>query len=261
MVRMPPIPRIPPIESLEKGQTTIFNTINRQISLRRPPPPSRPGPVPRTSGQSNTILGRRLVGGTNEKQIMEMFASVHLAQGDSAEGEPGDSDILYERMLNLNEGNENQDYIPRKRYSYSREQKLAAIDFFKTTWIQTKNESYERISNRYAARRLRITRKQLRSWVSNKDSILSQKRGTFRVREAKVWVQEMELEKTLNDRFVKARDRGRKISFKWMLRHARQIYQELYPHRVIDHGNGKKIYLQFQFSSGWYNNFRKRYGI
>jgi hypothetical protein len=39
------------------------------------------------------------------------------------------------------------------------------------------------------------------------------------------------------------------------------IYEELYPERVITHDFGKKTYLGFRFSSGWYTGFRKRYAI
>jgi hypothetical protein len=89
---MAPVPRIRPEEPLERGQTTIFSTLNGRLSLQRPPPPPRPGPAPQTTGQANTVLGRRLVGGQNEKQVVELFALVRLAQED--DGEPRDIDIV-----------------------------------------------------------------------------------------------------------------------------------------------------------------------
>jgi len=53
--------------------------------------------VPKPSGQSNTILGRRLVGGENEKYVVKLFVIVRLAQEDN--GEPGDNeDINNENM-------------------------------------------------------------------------------------------------------------------------------------------------------------------
>src|SRR5271154_3826260 len=110
--------------------------------------------------------------------------------------------------------------------------------------------------NRYASRKLRISRKLLRNWVANKEKILAQRKGTFRARRERVYVQEPELERLLNDRFEKARDQGRKISYKWMLHHTKRLYEELYPQRVIVHKTGKWSYLGFQFSTGWYNGFQ-----
>jgi hypothetical protein len=77
---MPPVARIRLEEPLERGQTTIFGTLNSRLSIQRPPPPPRPGPVPKASGQSNTVLGRRLIRGQLEKQVVELFAAVRLAQ-------------------------------------------------------------------------------------------------------------------------------------------------------------------------------------
>jgi hypothetical protein len=64
---MAPTPRIRLNEPLELGQTTILNTLNRGLALQRPPSTPRPGPKAKSTGQSNIVLGRRLVGGANEK--------------------------------------------------------------------------------------------------------------------------------------------------------------------------------------------------
>ena len=58
------------------------------------------------------------------------------------------------------------EYILTKRYSYSREHKLAAIDYFQTIWRENKDGTYERLSNRYVSHRLRITKKMLCNWVA-----------------------------------------------------------------------------------------------
>ena len=256
---MPPVARIRLEEPLERGQTTIFGTLNSRLSIERPPPPPRPGPVPKASGQSNTVLGRRLIGGQLEKQVVELFAAVRLAQQE--DGEPGDVDIANGRAILEETEDEDIEYIPTKRYAYSREQKLAAIDYFQTTWKELKDGTHERISLRSASKKLKVSRKQLRNWVANKERIQQQKRGTFRARKQSTYVQEPELERRLNAQFEAARDQGRKVSFKWMMRHARQIYGELYPQRIITHASGKKTYLDFMFSTGWYNGFRRRYNI
>lgn len=182
-------------------------------------------------------------------QVVELFATVRLAQ--TSDGEPGDMDITNGRFEEDEEQEEDQyEYIPMKRYSYSREHKLAAIDYFQTTWKKNKDGTPERLSLRYASRRLKINRKQLRNWVTNKEKIQAQKRGTFRARREQTFIQEPELERILNTRFERAREQGRKISYKWMIRHAKKIYEELYPTRVIVSDTGRRSYLGFRFSSG-----------
>ena len=124
---MAPTPRIRPNDPLERGQATIIGTLNGNISIQRPPLTPRPGPAPRSTGQANTVLGRRLIGGPNEKQVVELFATVRLTQTE--DGEPGDVDIANGRVI-LDEDEEDNDYVPSRRYAYSREHKLAAIDYF-----------------------------------------------------------------------------------------------------------------------------------
>ena len=199
---MAPIARIRPADTLEKGQST------GSLSIQRP----RPGPPPRSTGQANTVLGRRLVGGLNERQTVELFAAVRLTQSNG--GEPGDIDITNGRV-EINLDDEDNDYVPSRRYAYSREHKLAAIDYFQTTWRQKLDSTHERLSNRYASRKLKITRKQLRDLLANKEKILCQKKGTFRSnQDCASTIQEPDLEPLLNARFEKAREQGQKISYK-----------------------------------------------
>jgi hypothetical protein len=58
------------------------------------------------------------------------------------------------------------------------------------------------------------------------------------------------MEKELNNEFEKAREEGRKISYKWILRYAKKIYGQLHPERVIHCKGHIKTYLGFKFSSG-----------
>jgi hypothetical protein len=77
---MPPgiVPAVRPIEPLEKGQTTIQAALAGGPSYIRLP---RPGPVLKESGRIiDTILGRRLIGGANEKFLQELFAGVRISQ-------------------------------------------------------------------------------------------------------------------------------------------------------------------------------------
>jgi hypothetical protein len=152
---MAPIPRLRHDEPLAPGQTTIFSALNGSLALARAPPPLplRQGPKQKTSGQSDTVLGRRLVGGQNERQVIETFANARLQLNLT---EPGDEDIIQGVIDDLDDTED--DYIPvHKRYAYTREHKLAAIDYFKTTWREKKDGTFERLSCRYTARRLKIT--------------------------------------------------------------------------------------------------------
>lgn len=114
---------------------------------------------------------------------------------------------------------------------------------------------------RFVAKKLKISRKMLRSQISNKASILAQRKGSYRTRQPWIKVKEEEMEIKLNQRFVEARSQGRKITFTWILRHAQDIYRKIHPNRVIQHENGKKTYLGFRFSPGQYRGFQKRYHI
>ncbi len=178
---MPPTPRIRLDTPLERGQSTIISALSGGLGILRST--LRPGPIPKASGQANTVLGRRLTGGQNEKNVAELFATVRLAQ--SEDSELGDIDIANGRIIREDD-EEETDYVPSRRYRYSREQKLAAIDYFQSTWKQKPDGSHKRMSNRYASRKLRITRKQLQDWVANKERIMYQKRGSYRHKQNRV---------------------------------------------------------------------------
>lgn len=66
------------------------------------------------------------------------------------------------RFLDKDNDDRDFDYLPTKRYKYTREHKLATIEYFQTTWKVLKDGTHERLSKRLAARKLKITRKMLR---------------------------------------------------------------------------------------------------
>ena len=110
---------------IEKGQATIQAALSRGLSYMRPP---CPGPVPKDSGRIiGTVLGRRLLNGDNEKLVQELFASIHISQ--AVDSEPGDQDDLEGRFL-VNDNDSEEDYSPSKCYKYTREYKLARIEYF-----------------------------------------------------------------------------------------------------------------------------------
>jgi hypothetical protein len=265
---MPPV--APPSSSpLLPGQSTLEIALDGGLGVKRPARESRPGPDPRKKPRSSdTVLNRRLAGGKSELQVLQQFAEWRIR---SEGGEPGDQEIAQRVVENIEgdgvmepEEEETGDY-KGKRYNYTREHKLAAISYFQNTWRkgnpEKKEEDFVRISNRYAAKKLKISRKMLRDWVITKERIINQKAGTKRYRVKNTIVKEQEMEKELNKRFLEARDLGRKISFKWFLRHAHDIYAKLYPQRVIRNENGKKAYLDFRFSTNWFRGFKRRYSI
>ena len=260
---MPPV-AAPSASPLLTGQTTLTSTLTGGIGIQRP---IRPGPVPgKKPRSSDTLLNRRLAGGPNEQHVVQEFAAFRL--GTSQDGEPGDQEITNRVVSDLLEDGVNSDdeegigdYIAARRYAYTREHKLAAIDYFQKTWKKLDNGDFERISVRYAARKLKITRKMLRSWVSNKASILNQRVGSKRTRKPWSEVKEQQMEIELYRAFEEARAQARKIDSKWFLRHARDIYGRLHPERVLRNENRTKTYLDFRFSPTWFHNFKRRYNI
>ena len=115
---MAPTPAVRPNQPLERVQTTILSTLNGGIGIQRPPPTPRPRPVPKASGQANTVLGRRLIGGQNEKQVLELFATIRLGQDDEGTSEPRNVDIVNKKFPNLEEDEDEEegDYTTTKRY-------------------------------------------------------------------------------------------------------------------------------------------------
>jgi hypothetical protein len=65
-------------EPLEPGQSTIFSALNGSLAVAQPPPRLRRGPKPKTTGHADTVRGRRVVSGANEKQTVELFANARL---------------------------------------------------------------------------------------------------------------------------------------------------------------------------------------
>ena len=119
------IPTIRPTGPLEKGQTTIQAALAGGLSYLRPP---RPGPVPKDSGRFvNTILGRRLIRGDNEKFVQELFTGIRISQAIETSKEPGNKDIIKGRILK-DIDNTNTDYELTKCYKYNREYKLITIE-------------------------------------------------------------------------------------------------------------------------------------
>jgi hypothetical protein len=220
---------------LEAGQTTLVATLNGALITSRPPPRPRQGPKDQLNSKLCSLfklpiscLPRseeqiRKLGGVNEQRVRQMFAQFRRDHDDPDDPAEQDNDsTVPDRLL--------KDYKPRKRHSYPWEYKLAAIEYFQTTWVDVLDLPKERISVRRAARRLKIDRKSLKNWVLNKQKIINQPKGSRRASRAsnsKGRFHELKLQ--LYNQFLEARTSGRKVDDKWILRHAKAIFQEMYP--------------------------------
>lgn len=240
---------------LEAGQTTIIATLNKGLSVR----PIRPGPRPTPSSNSSSNAPqndrRRIVGGPNKRAILQLFSDFRRANGEEEEEEE-DNDLGED-----SDRESIKDLISRRRYSYTREHKLAAIEYLQTTWMKRSDGTLVRISLRRAARKLKITRKMLRTWVKDNQKILNQKKGSRRAREPWEKGQEDQMEIELNKLFQEARAEGRKIGQKWILRHAKEIYRTVHPERAIQGQDSRWKYTGFKFSQGWFQGFQRRFRI
>jgi hypothetical protein len=156
---------------------------------------------------------------------------------------------------------ENGDQVPLRQNSYTREPKLAAIDYALNTWRINKQEQEERISYQRAAKKLKITDMMLKKWINSRNRILLQRRGSRRSRSSGIGTEDR-MEHQLNDEFEEARAAGRQITHRWLTRHAKAIYRELYPHRAIqDSETGRWQHLGFKFSNAWFQGFCRRFHI
>ena len=145
--------------------------------------------------------------------------------------------------------------IALHRHSYSRELKLAAIEWATNTYKKAKKEGDpEEVISRYAAaRRLGITTTMLRKWIRNRAIIANQRRGSRRNRAVNNKGKEHLMEKMLFKEFQDARKLGKAVRCQWFQRHAKALYRQQYPSRVTQvPESGRLIYTGFKFSNRWF---------
>ncbi|KAL5313392.1 hypothetical protein ACEPPN_019125 [Leptodophora sp. 'Broadleaf-Isolate-01'] len=131
---MPPIPRIL-AGPLPPGQATL----NLQGLLQPLKPRSRQGPVTKqTTVRSQRVLGRKYISGVGEQETVKALAQWRIQNDAKGVREPRDQDrtnqLIVEEETEDDEldgfaDSEFDDYVTRKRYSYSREYKLAAVAY------------------------------------------------------------------------------------------------------------------------------------
>jgi hypothetical protein len=163
------------------------------------------------------------------------------------------------RLMHYDPDESDPEGIALHRFSYSRELKLAAIEWASNTYIKGKGDGdVDVLILRYAAaKRLGITSTMLRDWTRNRARIVNQKRGSRRGRRATKG-REDKMEQALFKEFQQARQLGKAIGAPWFRRHAQAIYRTLYPQRVTQNESGRLIYTGFKFSNGWFQGFRRR---
>jgi hypothetical protein len=182
---MPPIPAIPAVP--EPGQTTL-SFHGPRITLKKP------GNVAKPVQKVPPKLNRQwLFGSAYETTLARQFQTARIANYDPDKSDP-EGYALY-------------------RNSYSRELKLAAIEWATNTYIKGKKDgdSDVHISRYAAAKRLGITLTMLRNWTRNKARIASQKRASRRGRIVNTKGKEHEMEQVLFKEFQQARKQGKAV--------------------------------------------------
>jgi hypothetical protein len=203
----------------------------------------RPGPcvkalTPPSTSQSTPAPGRRHY----ENSLVRQFAAIHA---ESIILNPDDLDAVLTRN------------------SYTRELKLAAIQYATTTLVTNKKGVTKLITVYATAKNLRITYQMIKKWIEKKDEISEQKKGSQRgIGGHTQTSKEHEMELELMRLFTAARQSGRAIGAWWFRSNARQIYLKLYPARVLRKENTLRLeYLGFKFSTSWFQGFRRRFSI
>ena len=230
------------------------------MGVHRPGPRLQP-PIQPSSARRNVVArsqSRRKVGGFNELQIIRTFEASRRRQAEELEDSNSDVSV-----------SDDSDQLPRKakrlkRIGYSREKKLAAIQYYKMTDIPGKKpgDPDEPISKAYACEKLGIARKSLREWLRDEVKILNTRKGAKRMRLAVSKGNHHELEYHVHKEFCSKREIGRVISGRWLMLCARRHYRRLYPHRItINEETGAFEYGHMRFSNTWFDSFKRRFGI
>lgn len=166
--------------------------------------PPRPGPraKPAQQRRPEAAGSRQMIGGPNEVAVITAFRAY---QDRFKESNP------------LLIGDDEDGQVVR-RCSYTREQKLAAIDFALNTWERrSSNGELIHISRYYVAMKLRVQPCLISRWIKTKHRILNLRKGAQRLRVSRVG-KHPQLERKLNTEFEYARSIGRQITHRWFLR-------------------------------------------
>ncbi|RPB18077.1 hypothetical protein L211DRAFT_771810, partial [Terfezia boudieri ATCC MYA-4762] len=146
---------------------------------------------------------------------------------------------------------------PRK--SYTREFKLQTLTLLHTSKVM-RDGRWVQVSKHQVAQGVGISRATLREWEKNADKILKSRKGSRRVGYERA-IHWPEMEKQLVENFRNARERGIAIYRGWFLRHAKQIFREVYPEEVTVIPGCSRFIYPLKFSNTWFQAFRSRHRI
>jgi hypothetical protein len=224
---------MPQIDSLEAGQQTI-----QVVAGRMRPGPKVKALAPLSIPHSIPEPVRRHY----ENNLVQQFVAIHA---ESIALNTDDLDIALTRK------------------SYTRELKLAAIQYATTTLVTNRKGVTRLITIYAAAKDLKITYQMMKKWIKKKDKISEQKKGSWRriggyLQKGK----EHKMEAELIILFKLAKQARRTIGARWFRSNSRQIYSKLYPQRVLRKENiARAEYIGFKFSNSWFQGFRRRFGV
>ena len=137
----------------------------------------------------------------------------------------------------------------RKRLSYPKEYKLAAIQR-----VKSGNTRYR------VAKDLNITEAMLAKWIIKNSDILAMKKGGRRAISGRQ-VKYSLLEDLLKIEFSELRELGRPVFRRWFIAKAKTLFKKLYPQLTTISPSGKVSYGGFKFSRSWFRGFLKRQHI
>jgi hypothetical protein len=182
--QMPPVPVIPTV--LEPGQTRLsFDGLGIV--------PKRSGPPPKSVYKVPTQFNRRwLFGSSYELGLARQFQTARILAQDLKSDPKG---------------------LALHRRSYSRELKLAAIEWATNTYIKGKRDKDLDVKLlRYkAAKRLGITSTMLRNWIRNKGKIATSRKALRRAQTSNPKGREHKMEQALFKEFKEARSQGKAV--------------------------------------------------
>ena len=145
----------------------------------------------------------------------------------------------------------------RRRRSYTREQKLAAIGYATTKKVwDSKKQQMVLISHKQACRDLALEPVQLRRWKKDVDKIRALHKGSRKgklIHPSKFPA----MEDHLHALILEKRRIGRRVGENWIRRNARVEFEKLWPHKVTM-VEGRKVFDGMVFSNGWLRAFLKR---
>ena len=219
----------------------------------------RPGPAPKRTTETSAHVRKRPKLLPLEEQGLTGDAERVMMLFDVVRPDEADDEDAYS---NEDEGEDDDPWtddedVVKRRRSYTREHKLAAIAF--AFWVDLKyaDGSVGPISRYAAAKKLGITTAMMCKWIKARDAIADTKKGT-RKHVPQRTSQEPALELQLTALFKAKRESGRQVNARWFFRDARIIYGAIYPERVTVLPSGRKLYNAFKFSYGWFTGYKRR---